>query len=250
MALWSAKLDEAGTDGRSDMTLLGGAVGLPRQWDTLEASWGALLGRSGLTTYHWQDFRNRRKPFADWSKLKRDRFLRAQERLIRKHTLFRVAISVESSAHADVKKKMMGIKGFSPESDYGLCLRVAMFKICESVLEFDPHCQLEIMVEDGPWASGAAEVYERVAAMTGKRKPAKHAHRLAGFTVAPKGQHSLEVADYIAGAELARLHAKRASAKDAPTLCSKLDAPVLESWYEGMIAEKEIRREYARRGKS
>jgi hypothetical protein len=105
-------------------------------------------------------------------------------------------------------------------------------------------------VEDGPWASGAATTYQRGAAMTGKRKPAKHAHRLAGFATAPKGERfSLEAADYLAGSGLERLLADR-KRKSRDTLSVILTKARLEEWYEGMIAEKEARRGYARSKKA
>ena len=101
------------------------------------------------------------------------------------------------------------------------------------------------MVEDGPWASGAMETYQRVAAMTGKWKPAKHAHRLAGFDSAPKGERlSLEAADYLVGNEYARMLAGKKPRRGVPTLSMLLTGPVLEQWYQGMIAEKKHRRTY------
>ncbi|HCK85362.1 MAG TPA: hypothetical protein DHW63_12825 [Hyphomonadaceae bacterium] len=251
MALFSARLDETGTDGRSKFTLVGGAVAPPEGWDALEAGWGALLKKSGVTAYHWKEFHDPQNgTFGPWSKMKRERFVTAQEKIIGKCTSFRVAVGVDQAVHADVKRRMKGIKGFRPDSDYSLCLRWLMFWTCEELAKVDPDCRLSIMVEDGPWASGAMDTYQRIAAMTGKRKPAKHAHRLAGFGSAPKGERlSLEAADYIAGCSLGRLIAGR-ERKSRDTLAVMLKKPLLDQWYEGMIAEKEARREFARKRKA
>ena len=251
MALFSARLDETGTDGRSKFTLVGGAVALPKAWETLEESWAALLARAKIDAYHWKEFNDPNDDiFGGWSKLKRERFVASQEKIIGKHTAFRVAVGIESAVHADVKERMKGIKGFRPDSDYSLCLRWLMFSTCEELSKVDPQCRLSILIEDGPWVSGAADTYQRVAAMTGKRKPAKHAHRLAGFGSAPKGERlSLEAADYIAGSALERLLTNR-QRKNQDTLSILLTAPLLEQWYEGMIAEKEARRAFARNKKA
>lgn len=248
VAIFSARLDETGTDGRSAFTLVGGAVAQPDQWDKLEGSWTRLLERSQVPAYHWKEFNDPNdKTFGGWTALKRERFEIAQEKMIRRHTLFRASVGVEQAIHADVKKRMKGIRGFHPESDYSLCLRWLMFATCEQLCKIDNQCRLSVLVEDGPWASGAMETYQRVVAMTGRRKPAKHAHRLAGFASAPKGRRtSLEAVDYLAGSELERHLAGRRPARGAPTLSVLLTKPHLERWYEGMIAEKEARREFAR----
>lgn len=249
VAVFSARLDETGTDGRSAYTVIGGAVATANQWDKLEKAWGNLLSRSKIPAYHWKEFNDPNNDiFGKWSDLKRRRFVDAQEKIIRNKTIFRVSVGLESTVHADIKQRMKGIKGFRADSDYSLCLRYLMFSTCEHLVRIDPACRLTILVEDGPWASGAMQTYQRVAAMTGKRKPAKHAHRLAGFGSAPKGERlSLEAADYLAGSEHARMLTGRPSGRKAETLSLLLTGALLEKWYEGMLKEKEVRRAYGRR---
>ena len=121
-----------------------------------------------------------------------------------------------------------------------------MFHTCEQLEVIDPDCSLAIVVEDGPFAEGAASTYQKVAAMQGKWKPAKHAHRLAGFSSLPKGVlRSLEAADYLVGREHERMVAgRRANKRNAPVLGMLLTPEDLETWYEGMLREKEARREF------
>lgn len=246
--IFSARLDETGTDGVSPYTVVGGAIAAPDQWEKLESAWGRLLSRANVAAYHWKEFNDPNDNiFGKWSHLKRSRFVEAQEKLIGKNTLFRVSVGLESSVHANIKARMKGIKGFAAESNYSLCLRYLMFVTYEQLVKIDPNCRLTIMVEDGPWAVGAHKTYQRIAAMTGKWKPAKHAHRLAGFSSVPKGERlSLEAADYLAGSEHARMLAERRPKRGAQTLSLLLKEPLLERWYEGMIAEKEHRRAYAK----
>lgn len=248
MVIFSARLDETGTDGKSPYIVIGGAVATVDQWDKLDAVWDRLLTRSKVSAYHWKEFNDRKGDFAGWSDFKCKRFVEAQEKIIKTNTLFRVSVGLEDVVHADIKKRMKGVKGFRTESSYSLCLRYLMFQTCEQLAKLDPDCQLTILLEDGPWASGATETYHRVAAMTGKWKPAKHAHRLAGIGVAPKGESfSLEAADYLAGKEHARLLADKRPRRGVQTLSMVLTGPILERWYEGMMKEKEARREYGRR---
>ena len=248
MVIFSAHLDETGTDGKSPYTVIGGAVATKGQWDKLEAAWGRLLTRSNVSAYHWKEFTDRKDDFAGWSDFKCKRFTDAQEKIIRNNTLFRVSVGLDGAVHADIKKRMKGVKGFAPESNYSLCLRYLMFVTCEQLAEPYPDCLLTILVEDGPWASGAMETYQRVQAMTGRWKPAKHAHRLKGFGSAPKGERlSLEAADYLAGTEHARLLAGKRPRRSVKTLSMLLTPPILERWYEGMIKEKEARRTYGQR---
>ena len=248
VALFGARLDETGTDGNSPYTVVGGAISTVRGWDKLEAAWGRLLTRSRVSAYHWKEFNDRKGDFAGWSDLKCRRFVESQEKIINNNALFRVSVGLEGAVHADIKGRMRGVKGFASESNYSLCLRYLMFVACEQLANYDPDCRLAILVEDGPWASGALRTYQRVAAMTGPWKPAKHVHRLAGFGSAPKGETlSLEAADYLAGAEHARLLAGKRPRRGAQTLSMLLTGPILEEWYEGMVKEKETRRAYGRR---
>ena len=245
LLIFSVRLDEAGTDGRSPYTVVGGAVSTDPGWGKLETAWNRLLGDG--VQYHWREFEDRALPFKGWSALKRTRFIGRQEKIINMNTAFRISIGVESAVHADIKKRMRGIKGFHADSDYGLCLRYLMFATSEQLAKIDPGHRLSILVEDGPWAAGAAATYQRIAAMTGPRKPATHAHRLAGFATAPKGVfRSLEAADYIAGTEHAAMTAGVRRSGAVQRLSHLLSEKDLEGWYEGMIAEKEARRSYDR----
>jgi hypothetical protein len=231
--------------------VVGGAVSADNAWGKLEASWSNLLKRSKVTAYHWKEFQDRDEDFKGWSDFKRKRFVETQEKIINSNALFRVSIGLESAVHAEIKGRMKGIKGFVAESDYSLCLRYLMFHTSEQLLKVDRNHRLAILVEDGPWASGALTTYQRVSAMIGKWKPAKHAHRLAGFAMAPKGKfRSLEAADYIAGSEHARMLGGDLSPRHRGYLSMLLTRPDLERWYEGMMAEKENRRAFNRKQKT
>jgi len=248
LASFSVRLDESGTDGASPYTVIAGAVAVAQEWDKAEAAWHRLLTRSNVSAFHWKEFQDRVQDFQGWGELKRKRFQDAQEKIIKRNTLFRVSVGLDNAKHLEIKERMRGIKGFSPESNYSMCLRYLMFVTCEQLKKIDSDCRLTILVEDGPWVAGARQTYQRVAAMTGKWKPARHAHRLEGFESAPKGiWRSLEIADYIAGKEHARLLAGHRPKRGINTLSMLLSDQVLEKWYEGMIEEKQIRRDHGQR---
>jgi len=248
LVIYGARLDETGTDGLSPITVVAGAIAIEPQWSNLEAAWDQLLSSRNVSAYHWKEFNDRKADFQGWSDYKCRRFQDRQEKIITKYTTFRVSAGIDDAVHADVKRRMKGVKGFRPDSNYSLCLRMLMFGICEQLVKVDPDCRLRVLVEDGPWAAGAATTYQQIAAMTGKWRPAKHAHRLAGFASAPKGEYrSLEAADYLARSEYTRLIAERRASRRENTLSYFLRANELEQWYEGMIKEKEARRAFGKR---
>lgn len=242
VALWSLRLDETGTDGRSPFVLVGGAVANISQWDQVEAEWEALLKRSKLEAFHWKEFRDPRSDFGKWSRLKYKRFEASIEKIISRCTTFRISAAIDGKVHKAVKKRMQGIKGFRDDSDYSLCLRYLMFHTCEHLSKIDSDCKLQVVVECGPYSSGAEETFHKVSNMTGKWKPAKHAHRLDGFHSLPKGRlRALELADYVAGSELECIVQNKTPPRNGEALRGVLDKQNLEFWYEGMMKEREIR---------
>ena len=244
VALFSLRLDETGTDGRSPIMVVAGAVATIDQWAALEASWNKLLSRSKINAYHWKEFNDvNNDVFGGWSLLKKQRFVAAQEKILNKNVMFRVAVGVDCATHLSVKKRMKGISGFDTNSDYSLALRWLMFYTCEHLVVADRDARLAVLVEDGPWSSGAASAYQKVAAMT-NGPSAKHAHRLAGFASSPKGRRSLEAADYIAGTSLFKISNRNHNSKKKNQLSVLLGEPELESWYCGMLEVKKKRREH------
>jgi hypothetical protein len=247
--LFSLRLDETNTHDPQGFFTVGGAVASIPQWEKLERAWSQKIAPTGLDYFHLKDFDARVLPYKSWSKFKANRFEEALHKIIHRNTAFRCVVSIEGRVHRRIKERMRGISGFRGDSDYGLALRYLLFWTCEELCKLDPDARLAVIVEDGPWASGAMTTYQKVAAMQGKWKPAKHAHRLAGFGSQPKGvMRSLEAADLIVGREHRRLvEGTRASSNDT-VLSALLDEPKLESWYEGMMREKELRREFGARG--
>lgn len=247
LMLFSMRLDETGTDGVSKYMAVGGAVATVPQWSKLESKWDRILAPNA-SAFHLKEFDARNGEFEGWSDFKAKRFEERLTKAIEDNTAFRATVGIDRKAHADIKQRMLGIKGFRPDSDYSLCLRFLMFQACEQLCLIDPDCRLALLVESGPWAAGASETYEKVAAMQGKWRPAKHAHRLAGFAHSPKHCfRSLEAADLIVGRECERLIDGRRSKGDV--LAHLLTASDLEIWYEKMMDEKGLRRAWGNRDK-
>ena len=244
--LFSLRLDETNTHVKGGFLTVAGAVASLSQWDKLEAAWSKKMVAVGADYFHLKDFDARQSPYSNWTEFKARRFEDALHKIIWKNTFFRCSVSVDSGVHRAIKGRMKGIQGFRGDSDYGLCLRYLMFWTCEELCKHDPDPTLGVIVEDGPYSAGAAELYQRIVAMQGKWKPAKHAHRLAGFGSLPKGVlRSLEAADLIAGREHKRLTSKleRERATD-DVLSIVLDEAKLEEWYSGMMREKDLRRDH------
>lgn len=245
--LFSLRLDETGTDGRSPITVVAGAVSTPDRWVRLETQWDNLLRRSNVSAFHYKEFSQRQDEFGGWSDFKARRFEGFAQKVISDNTLFRVSYGVTSDKHKEVKDRLKGMKGFAPDSDYGICLRAMLFQVCEQLTEIDPDCTLSVMVEDGPYAGAAHQLYLKLRKMTGGGSlRAKHAHRLVGFSSVPKGvRRSLEAADFLAGIAHPRLSQEKRKKSGKPELSLLLDDAKLEWFYGGIVKEKERRREHA-----
>lgn len=251
LAIFSVHLDESGTDGLSPYVVVAGAVATPECWDKFEDSWGSLLTRHKVSAYHWKEFNSGRGEFSGWGRTRREMFVKAQEKIIKKNTKFRMSVGVDKNAHSEIKAKMKGVTGFREDSDYSLCLRFLMFHMCEALEKSDPDFRLTVLVEDGPWAAGAAALYQDIKNMTRDWNPAKHAHRLSGFGSVPKGKlRSLEAADYLAGSERSRMISGKGIGRRKSALSVLLGIKNLDVWYQGMIREEERRKAYWEQNRS
>lgn len=130
------------------------------------------------------------------------------------------------------------------------CVRYLSFFACANIAHSkgDDDFRLSFIVEDGPWASGAADVYSRVTGAKGKWRPPPHGKYLNGFAVVPKGEmRSLEAADYLAGIANQRLLTNTFKKSEHPQASILLNERFLRRWYRSMIDEKERRRAHSAR---
>jgi hypothetical protein len=239
---FSASLDESDTHDSSIYTVIGGAVATTDQWDALEAKWQRLMDVSKVGQFHYKDFEARQRAFAGWKSFACERFLKKARKIIDENVCFRTAVAIDPKVHLAVKNRMKGIKGFHADSDYGLCLRWLLFQSCESLIKkFGEDFTISVIVEDGPYASGAVDLFRRLRAMTGKNG-AKHASKYRDIDVRGKASPSLQVADAIVGIE-----ADHFGDHSGPRnrLSVRLDEKKLESWYTEMIDLKEKKKAYA-----
>src|SRR6478735_2760123 len=125
MTTFSARLDETGTDGRSPYAIVAGGVSDQELWEEVENKYSRLLASRGVSAFHWKEWMDRDGEFKGWSELKRKRFTRAKEKIFEKSILFTIAVAVHRKTHGSVKKRMVGIRRFKPDSR----LR-DMFQLC------------------------------------------------------------------------------------------------------------------------
>ena len=246
---FSVRLDESGTDGRSPYAILAGAVSTIDGWGDLEAAWARMLANAKVSAFHTKEFNGRSGDFAGWSKLKQSLFKKKQEKIIRKNTLFQIAVAINIDEHNKIKKDMHGIKGFKPDSHYGMCFRVACFLACEQISDLFPNekNQVAFLVEDGPYAADADVIYSHTKnASRAKYKPTKYGHMYGGFAHAPKETISLEAADYLAGRALAEVERGAFHSHDQQT-SARMTPEFLREWYRDMLAERERKANFGRR---
>src|SRR5215469_7683434 len=113
MTMFSARLDETGTDGRSPYAIVAGGVSVLEFWAEVENKYSRLLTSRGVSTFHWKEWMARDGDFKGWSNLKRERFIRAKEKIFEKSIVFTIAIAVHRETHGEVKNVWLGSKGLS-----------------------------------------------------------------------------------------------------------------------------------------
>jgi len=248
---YTACIDETGTSGQSPYVIVAGGLTLNEQWDYFESAWGNLLSKYHVELFHAKEFNGSIGDFSGWSRLKRERFVKAQKKIIDQASLVSVAVAVESKTHREIKQQMRGVSGFLARSDYGLCFSFLRIMICDQLAKGHPDSKLRLIVEDGPYSSGAAKIYTDVRKTIGaKYRPAPHADMLNGFGILPKGSlRGLEVADYFADKAIVDLRSGAFKTEvQTRSIRAKLTPTILERWYNGMIKEKEHRKKLNRSG--
>lgn len=218
-------------------------------WDGLETAWKRMLENSKARAFHTKEFKERSGDFTGWSKLKQSRFKTKQEKIIKKYTLFQIAVAINIDEHNKIKKDMHGIKGFKPDSHYGMCFRVACFLACEKINEMFPKEQnlVSFLVEDGPYTADAGVIYTHTMnASRARYKPTRYGHMYGGFAHAPKETVSLEAADYLAGRALAEVE-KGAFHGHDQQISMRMTPEFLRLWYQDMLNERERKANFGRR---
>ncbi|NQV61985.1 MAG: hypothetical protein HQ502_20130 [Alphaproteobacteria bacterium] len=248
--LFSARLDETGTDGKSAYVVVAGGVANIGQWDDIEARWQKRLAQRNVSAFHTKEFQDRSGDFTDWGDLKARNFEQSLSKMLQKRLSFEVAVAVERKTHSDIKKEMHGIKGFKTDSDYGLCFRIARFLVCQILAKNVPDARVHFMVESGPFAADAGVIHEDIRKTQGaKYRPAMFSEMLAGFAHVPKGEClGLEAADFLAGRSLADLNEGTFISRKRNNRVSMLaDREFLLQWHQDMLKEKDKRRSFGRR---
>jgi hypothetical protein len=252
--LFSAHLDETGTDGQSAYAMVAGAVSVPGGWNSLESQWSGLLSSRGVSAFHTKEFNQGIGDFAGWGPLKRKNFVKGLEKIIKTDTIFQIAVGVHRETHTEVKRKWRGVRNFKADSDCGMCFRLLRFLVCEKIAtEFSQNNKVQFIVESGPYTGDMKAIYEEVSGTkSAKSRPSRFGEMLAGFAHAPKGAlRSLEAADYLAGRAIADLDAgiftKPGRSEQISCL---LTEDFMMHWNEDLIRERERRQAYQNRRKA
>lgn len=91
-----AYMDESGTHG-GPAIVVGGYLGMARQWEKFESVWTPVLEREGLTAFHAADCTAKQGEFAGWEWERGDSVYRELISIINEHNLFAVAMAVVTS---------------------------------------------------------------------------------------------------------------------------------------------------------
>lgn len=244
-----AYFDESGTDQNHDHAVAAGAIALDDDWGIIEDSWNEILARSSykLSYFHAQDFNSGKKEFKGWSRLKRDRFSQAINKIIQLPNLMYVSAAIDKAVHKDVKQRIQKLrfKGAKVDSDFGMCFRAILGDCLQKFENNNLDTKVKIIVEDGPYSSDAYEIYHGLKNNWNGEHQVK-ANMLDGFISAPKGSmRGLEIADFLADKAIKdikngtfpNLHWQNQMARI-------INQDSLEAIYDAIVDEKERRRKY------
>jgi Protein of unknown function (DUF3800) len=154
----SARIDEAGTDGRSPCITMGGFVGSIPGWNAFDHSWRKQLRRANLSYFHASEFwgsknETRGVPFEEKQVAAR-RFWRTHDK--RGRLLFGFSMRVDND---DYQYYRQAVPSKLPkDSQYGLCFRVVLATIVQNAIKYakTDDVRVNFLLEDGHKNAGDA----------------------------------------------------------------------------------------------
>ncbi len=263
-------IDESGTHGAEVMTI-GGLVGRLGQWRQFDLKWNKLLRNEEIPYFHLRKFKHDQPPFREtkpphrsWQPKRKDRVLRAVDRIIHRNTLFGFTIALSASDYAGIYLPGDKPRKTRLDSKYGLCFRMCLSIVPDLVQAALPGREIDLyfVLEDGHANFGDAQ---RVLNEFKDRGPPHIAKMLRTATPGRKAEFpGLQGADIPAhlsfGSELkgdvpvidlerpaAEMLARKSPLSDAPIYRTRFTAENLKEARQNAIDEVTRRLEYRRK---
>jgi hypothetical protein len=121
--------DESGTHGAdSPAVIVGGFIATVAQWDAYEFDLKALLDEYGVKKFHAKELRQTKGDFKGWPRAKKAKFNSRFLQMADQHLACGISTVLSSDAYNNIYRSGTLIRTARPDSQYGLCVRAALWK--------------------------------------------------------------------------------------------------------------------------
>ncbi len=188
--------DESGTHGKeSPVVIVAGFIASPEQWSVFERDLSTLLDEYEVKIFHAIDFRTRKGNFKGWPKIKQARFNSRFLKLADDHLSCGLSTVLRSEEYRSIYRAKNFHRKAKPDTQYGLCVRAALWKSIVLLKEKRNSWPLNVIFEDG--ASNAGDAI-RVFSEVKESLNADYSALLGGFNFGSKNDLPMAIADSLA----------------------------------------------------
>jgi hypothetical protein len=163
--------DESGTHGaESPVVIVGGFLATVEQWDAYERDLKALLDEYGVKKFHAKELRQTKGNFKGWPRAKKAKFNSRFLQMADQHLACGISTVLPSDAYNRIYRAGALIRNARQESQYGLCVRAALWKALLFMQDRKANWPLNFVFEDGNGheAEAAQIFYEEKQGLLGK----------------------------------------------------------------------------------
>jgi hypothetical protein len=153
----TAYFDESGTHGDdSPIVTVAGFIASADQWRSYEHDFSQLLTEYEVKVFHAIEFRTRKGSFKGWPIARRAQFNSRFLRLADDHLAFGLGTVLRPDDYAKIYRQGEFARRARPDTQYGLCVRTAMWKSAVLIKDCPPDWPLNVVLEEGHKNAGDA----------------------------------------------------------------------------------------------
>jgi hypothetical protein len=149
--------DESGTHGEeSPVVTIAGFIASASQWSSYQDDLSQLLTKYKVKVFHARKFRTSKGDFKGWPMSRRAQFNSRFLKLADDHLAYGLATVLRSDDYANIYRLGEFARRARPDTQYGLCVRTALWKSAVLMKDRPADWPLNVVLEDGHVNSGDA----------------------------------------------------------------------------------------------
>jgi hypothetical protein len=149
--------DESGTHGEgSPVIIVAGFIASANQWSSYEGDLSQLLAEYGVKVFHARKFRTGKGDFKGWQMPRRAQFNSRFLKLADDHLAYGLATVLRPDDYANIYRLGEFPRRARPDTQYGLCVRTALWKSVVLMKDRREDWPLNVVLEDGHVNAGDA----------------------------------------------------------------------------------------------